>query len=375
MYKEVVVTRYSIFFPCILLSSLLTPGLLAAPSPACPTVLAASGLDMGVSNDYIAEIYRHIVGDTIVLQSADSIQTAVWDSLPGSTYRISVEQTAPAGANGQPAVKTTLASLSCPLPRQWRATPLPRLAISYPTAFQNGATPPNLYTTYARDGLLLWDVDLDLTGSTRVELALMWRYETEDATRTAAGIYVPPLANGRTEVQEPFAVAAQRRSPVMALRLATSETPVSAPRWASLWHVASENMMRHWRDGAERQELMGPLANDGSFPNMDRSRATAASVSLSLLDRFDTATQRSIACEHVAGASYDCLAFNARVYKYVMQAIRTGDPVYVQLLVALDRGYALQSYQLAANADGPELIAQRYIRDTSELRLPSSIFR
>jgi hypothetical protein len=323
----------------------------------CPSILIGSGIKLDTTVDYVNKLYQELLPDgTFGFLKVPAVQEYVARlSQEQKNYNLQIDVKE---SGSQETLKTM--ELQCPLPMKWDIWKLPKIDLVKPNGVLDGST-----KSYRRFGLMFSSFDIYHEDTRRIAIFLFWRYRA----LLNNDMKLPPQLDSSSSIVRELNIDKRRSTPLLGVRLGKS------PKlFTGLWHVSSDKKI------AELNKLVnGNIFTDISlepeFEGYDAVAASKVTLDLDHLNRFNTDIQRYIPCEDINGAppEEDCLAMNMVDYGSLVEAIKTGDPIYVQLLLKLDRGFLLQTYELLP--DTPiRLFDQKFVERTETLRLPEVIF-
>lgn len=323
----------------------------------CPSILTGSGIKLDATADYVNKLYQDLLADgTFGFLKVPAVQEYVARlSQEQKNYhlQISVKE-----SGSQETLKTM--DLQCPLPTRWDIWQLPKISLVKPNGVLDGST-----KSYRRSGLMFSSFDIYHDDTRRIAVFLFWRYQALSNNV----MKFPPQLDSSSSIVRDLNIDKRRSTPLLGVRL--SKSPKLFTR---IWHVSSDKKI------AELSKLVsGNIFTDISlepeFEDYDSVAASKVTLDLDHFTRFNTDTQRYIPCEDINSTSpeEDCLAMNMLHYGSLIEAIKIGEPIYVQLLLKLDHGFMLQTYELLP--DTPiKLFDQKFVERTETLRLPEVIF-
>ena len=207
---------------------------------ACPQILEASGVNLGISKEILYDQFKHWNEDgTFDFEQKSELTTYfIKSGKDTSNYKISVEEIKSAGSVG-----TKKLEIDCPVVKSWEATSLPVVQVTKPSAVLDNVDKefPGAVASITRDGLEI--IKLFPGKEKFFTLTLYWRVLTNESQTLW-----PKLITDSKTTYLKNEIAENERLPVKGVRISTTEN------FGNIWYLLT------------REINEGLAANNDEFP-------------------------------------------------------------------------------------------------------------
>ncbi|RYZ52841.1 MAG: hypothetical protein EOP07_18880 [Proteobacteria bacterium] len=195
-----------------------------------------------------------------------------------------------------------------------------------------------------------------------VSINLFWTIDSHESL--VPNNWPKILTSSKTTVQHSKLL--DPKFPVRGIRISASKT------FGNVWYLLTRNSIESI---GKLEFLTNPSDSIGS--RMSYEELAKNSATLESLEFYDSANGKFIPCNQVLAKDYDsnCYNFNSQLNPNLWKTLRDGETFYMQMILPLEKGYLLQTYEIGGSEENvPKLIQQKYESNLSKFKISADFF-